>query len=231
MKRTILAAGAALALLLSGCMPMQTTNPAGGDSAPAASSQEETQQSGLFRQNQTEQESTATELQVNVNGSVETVQVTVYSGSGYTIAVPDTWARSDREPSWSPEENSDVSLTVRYYSGKKTAKAAAAFQRAQKDYLFEAVNETTLTGAGQATQLRGTQQATAEGSTEEGGAARSLVAYFVETNDGCYALLLECPTEDTARFGGYLGAMANSFALVQQQSKTPGMLNQSQNQK
>ena len=201
MKRTILAAGAALALLLSGCMPMQTTNPAGGDSAPAASSQ------------------------------VETVQATVYSGSGYTIAVPDTWARSDREPSWSPEENSDVSLTVRYYSGKKTAKAAAAFQRAQKDYLFEAVSETTLTGAGQATQLRGTQQATAEGSTEEGGAARSLVAYFVETNDGCYALLLQCPTEDTARFGGYLGAMANSFALVQQQSKTPGMLNQSQNQK
>ena len=218
-KRIIAAAAAAvLTVALAGCMPVQNTNqPSGEDTAQNQNQQnQQTQeQNGTASENpfnrpqtgqQQTQEPETVDLKVSVNGSVTTVKAVVYTGGGYTIAVPEGWERSDREPQWSPTVNDDVELTVRFYNGKKADAVSKLFQRDEKDYTFEKPTQTSLAHVDQVTELRGSEM--------DDGEVTDLVAYFIDTDAGCYGILLECPAEAGEGFGGYLGAMANSFALT-----------------
>lgn len=224
MNKRILAAAAAAALMtaLAGCMPVQNgTQTNTGDSAQT---QEQTQNQQTQEENSTtanpfnrgqtgeqSQEQETVDLTVSVDGTRKTVKATVYTGSGYTIAVPEGWERSDREPQWNPVAYDDAELTIRFYSGKKAEDVLEPFQRSEDDYAFEKPRQSSLAQAGAVTELRGSE-------TDDDGIT-NMVAYFIDTDAGCYGILLECPDEAAESYGGYLGAMANSFTLKTQTAK------------
>ncbi len=214
MNKRILAAAAAAALMavLAGCMPVQgpQSDDAEGGAGSAGTQQNSSSASNPFQrpqQNQQTQEPETVDLTVSLEGTTETVKATVYVGGGYTIAIPEGWERSDREPQWNPEVNDDVELTVRFYKDKKADAVAKWFQRNEDDYIFEQPAQTALAHVEQVTMLRGS-----ETDAEE---SEELIAYFVDTSAGCYGIILECPTEAAEGFGAYLGAMANSFTLTE----------------
>ena len=101
-----------------------------------------------------------------------------------------------------------MELTIRFYGGKKTEAVLKLFQRDREDYVFEEARESQLGGAGKVTELRGSEM--------EDGQITDLIAYFLETEQGCFGILLECPGADAETYGAYLGAMANSFQLKPQ---------------
>lgn len=216
MNKRIIAVAVAVVLTatLAGCMPVQNTNQPSGEDTTQAQTQQTQEQSGTASANpfnrpqagQQTQEPESVDLTVSVEGGMKTVKATVYTGSGYTIAVPEGWERTDREPQWSPIVNDDVELTVRFYSGKKADAVSELFRRDERDYTFETPTQTSLAHVDQVTELRGSEM--------DDGEITDLVAYFVDTDAGCYGILLECPAEAAEGFGGYLGAMANSFALT-----------------
>ncbi len=214
----ILAAAAALVVSAAGCaMPVQPgtdgTQQGSGSSTQEPSSQ--TQQGAVsnpFSRPQSgseQQEPKTVELQIQQeDGAVDTVTATVYTGSGYTLAVPEGWERDDNEPQWSPRANDAVEFTVRYYTGKKADAVAELFQKDEDEYTFEKTQTGALAHASNVIVLRGSEM--------DEGIVTDLVAYFVNQGDkGCYGLILECPTEASEQFGAYLGAMANSFALTE----------------
>lgn len=217
MKQRILAAAAAavLTVSLAGCMPVQNTaQPSGEDTTQPqkqpTQGQSDTAATNPFNRPQAGQQQTqepeTVDLKVSVDGGVKTVKATVYTGSGYTIAVPEGWERTDREPQWSPITNDDVELTVRFYNGKKADAVSELLRRDERDYTFETPTQTSLAHVDQVTELRGSEM--------DDGEITDLVAYFFDTDAGCYGILLECPAEAAEGFGGYLGAMANSFTLA-----------------
>lgn len=220
-KAWALAAAAALAVSLAGCMPVQNnTQNSDGQDQTENTTQNQTAIQNPFNKNQTSQEQVpaTAELKIQGENGVETVEATIYTGSGYTIAVPsEGWTREKNEPQWSPGSNDDVELTIRFYTGKTADEAVKLLQAAEDDYTFQATAQTTLGSGLTATELAGKE--TERGDGEEIVVAQ-IIAYFVETESGCYGLILECPEEETARYGGYLAAMANSFTLVQEQAQT-----------
>ena len=157
-------AALALAAVLAGCVPMQSSTPQDSSSSPQ--SQNEEQQSSTqegtannpFSGLQTQQEDTpeTVDLTVTADGRTETVTAEVYTGSGYTIAVPQDWVRDANEPQWNPYGNEDVELTVRFYTGRKSAEVIELFQRDEDDYTFEPTVQTSLSNVETVTQLRGT---------------------------------------------------------------------------
>lgn len=214
MKQKVLAltAAAVLALSLAGCMPQQQPPAPQGGAEDAQNSAQENQPAAANpfggRKDPAAQEPEKTELRVNVNGTDQTVPATVYAGAVYTIAVPEGWERDENEPQWNPAANDDVELTIRFYGGKKTEAVLKLFQRDREDYVFEEARESQLGGAGKVTELRGSEM--------EDGQITDLIAYFLETEQGCFGILLECPGADAETYGAYLGAMANSFQLKPQ---------------
>ena len=66
--------------------------------------------------------------------------------------------------------------------------------------------QTFLSNVETVTQLRGTKM--------DDGQLQEMVVYFLDTDQGCYGLILECPSDQADSYGGYLGAMANSFTLL-----------------
>lgn len=218
-KLRVLTAAAAAAAILAGCMPVQ--NNSTQNSAAGGSSSQNQSAVNPFRRDpssgqDTEQKSV--DLQVTVGDQTKTVTALVYTGSsGYSIAVPETWERDDSEPEWSPADNDDVALTVRYYSGKKAEEVLDAFQREEKGYTFETPTKGALAHVDQVTELCASETETDEDDGETGETIR-LVTYFIDTDKGCFALLLECPETASEQYGGYLGAMANSFELTEKNS-------------
>lgn len=208
------AAALALAAVLAGCVPMQSSAPQ--NSSSSTQSQNEEQQSSTqeetannpFSGLQTQQEETpkTVDLTVTADGKTETVTAEVYTGSGYTIAVPQDWVRDQNEPQWNPYGNEDVELTVRFYTGRKSAEVIELFQRDEDEYTFESALQTSLSNVETVTQLRGTKM--------DDGQLQEMVVYFLDTDQGCYGLILECPSDQADSYGGYLGAMANSFTLL-----------------
>ena len=113
-KQWIAAAlAAALTLALAGCMPSES----GGLKNPFAPPQDPAGD-----------EAEKAVLTVYVEGERQDVDAEIYHGSGYTIAVPTNWERSKGEPEWSPYNNDDVELTVRYYAGKEAEELAEQFK-------------------------------------------------------------------------------------------------------
>ena len=208
------AAALALVLALAGCVPVQPGTPQQSGSVSAQDPGNETQSSsqeeapanpfGTLQTQQSQQPETV-ELAVSVNGTTQTVDAVVYTGSGYTIAIPQDWERDENEPQWNPYGNDDVELTVRYYPGRKSADVIELFQRDEDDYTFEPVRQVSLAHVEAVTELRGSEM--------DDGRLQELVVYFIDTEQGCYGLLLECPSDQAASYGGYLGAMAGSFTL------------------
>ena len=208
------AAALALVLALAGCVPVQPGTPQQSGSVSAQDPGNETQSSsqeeapanpfGTLQTQQSQQPETV-ELAVPVNGTTQTVDAVVYTGSGYTIAIPQDWERDENEPQWNPYGNDDVELTVRYYPGRKSADVIELFQRDEDDYTFEPVRQVSLAHVETVTELRGSEM--------DDGRLQELVVYFIDTEQGCYGLLLECPSDQAASYGGYLGAMAGSFTL------------------
>ena len=208
------AAALALVLALAGCVPVQPGTPQQSGSVSAQDPGNETQSSsqeeapanpfGTLQTQQSQQPETV-ELAVSVNGTTQTVDAVVYTGSGYTIAIPQDWERDENEPQWNPYGNDDVELTVRYYPGRKSADVIELFQRDEDEYTFEPVRQVSLAHVEAVTELRGSEM--------DDGRLQELVVYFIDTEQGCYGLLLECPTDQAASYGGYLGAMAGSFTL------------------
>ena len=106
---------------------------------------------------------------------------------------------------WRAYSNDDVELTVRYYPGRKSADVIELFQRDEDEYTFEPVRQVSLAHVEAVTELRGSEM--------DDGRLQELVVYFIDTEQGCYGLLLECPADQAASYGGYLGAMAGSFTV------------------
>lgn len=156
-----------------------------------------------------QEEPKTVELQVQQeDGTTDTVTATVYTGNGYTLAIPEGWERDDNEPQWNPHANDAVEFTVRYYDGKKADAVAELFRKDEDDYTFEAPQTGALAHVSDVVSLRGSEM--------DNGTITDLVAYFVNHGDkGCYGLILECPTEASESFGAYLGAIANSFTLAE----------------
>ena len=227
-----LAAAAALTALLAGCVPVQNTNQGQqnpGDTQNQTQTQDQTQgqtssqegsasnpfQGGSAQsgQQQTEQPQTV-DLTVNVDGQDQTVKATVYQGGGYTIAIPEGWEQDDNEPQWNPYHMDDVELTVRYYTGKTVEEIIPLFQRDEDDYTFEATTTTSLTHVQNVTELRGSEM--------DDGQLKEMVVYYIDVSTdkskACYAIIMECPTNMSQSYGGYLGAMANSFQLTTAQN-------------
>ena len=208
------AAALALVLALAGCVPVQPGTPQQSGSVSAQDPGNETQSSsqeeapanpfGTLQTQQSQQPETV-ELAVSVNGTTQTVDAVVYTGSGYTIAIPQDWERDENEPQWNPYGNDDVELTVRYYPGRKSADVIELFQRDEDEYTFEPARQVSLAHVEAVTELRGSEM--------DDGRLQELVVYFIDTEQGCYGLLLECPSDQAASYGGYLGAMAGSFTL------------------
>ena len=208
------AAALALVLALAGCVPVQPGTPQQSGSVSAQDPGNETQSSsqeeapanpfGTLQTQQSQQPETV-ELAVSVNGTTQTVDAVVYTGSGYTIAIPQDWERDENEPQWNPYGNDDVELTVRYYPGRKSVDVIELFQRDEDEYTFEPVRQVSLAHVEAVTELRGSEM--------DDGRLQELVVYFIDTEQGCYGLLLECPSDQAASYGGYLGAMAGSFTL------------------
>lgn len=223
-KLGALAAAAALTAMLAGCVPVQNTNQGQqntNNTQNQTSSSQEGAVSNPFQGNtQTGQQQTQNEqaqtvdLTVNVDGQDQTVKATVYTGSGYTIAVPEGWDKDHNEPQWDPYHVDDVELTVRYYTGKSVDEIIPLFQRDEDDYTFETPTTTSLSHVQNVTELRGSEM--------DDGRIKELVTYFIDVSTdkskACYAIIMECPTDMSQSYGGYLGAMANSFELVTAQN-------------
>ena len=214
----ILTAAAALVVSAAGCaMPVQPgtdgTQQGGGSSMQDSAGQ--TQQGAASnpfsrpRTDSEQEEPKTVELQVQQeDGTTDTVTATVYTGNGYTLAIPEGWERDDNEPQWNPHANDAVEFTVRYYDGKKADAVAELFRKDEDDYTFEAPQTGALAHVSDVVSLRGSEM--------DNGTITDLVAYFVNHGDkGCYGLILECPTEASESFGAYLGAIANSFTLAE----------------
>ena len=204
----------ALSALLVGCVPAQP--PAGGDAGGGAqgngtqtTEQQTAPVTNPFNVKDTEKNEPETvELSVLTETGVETVEAQVYKGGGYTIAVPKDWIRDDNEPEWSPSKKSDAELTIRFYPEKKADAVAKLFIASEDDYVYEEPAKTTLGDLQNVTKLQGSE-------VEDNGEIDELIAYFVETKTGTYGILLECPSSEAEGYGGYLGAMANSFTLTE----------------
>ena len=221
-----LAAVAALTALLAGCVPVQNTNQ-GQQNPDVSQNQTQDQMSsqegtasnpfqGGFAQSgqQQTQQSQTVDVTVNVDGKDQTVKATVYQGSGYTIAIPEGWEQDDNEPQWNPYHVDDVELTVRYYTGKTVDEIISLFQRDEDDYTFEATTTTSLAHVENVTELRGSEM--------DDGCLQEMVVYYIDVSTdktkACYAIILECPADEAQSYGGYLGAMANSFQLPTNQN-------------
>ena len=197
-KKWIAAAlAAALVLALAGCMPTES----GGFKNPFAS-----------QQNTGEDEPEKATLTISVEGVRKDIEAEIYHGNGYTIAVPLDWERSVGEPEWSPYNNDDVELTVRFYPEQKAEAVAEQFKMDEDDYVFE--GPLSVLGQGISETLQGALML--QGTDRDLEGSENLVTYFIDAKDGCYALILECPTEATEGYGMYLGAMANSFTLAEE---------------
>lgn len=244
-KLWAMAAAAALALSLAGCMP-PGQDPASGSGEEPDSQTEQTGQNGqtgqdgsgdggqtagqssLFNrgQNGQEQEPEKVDLTVKVNGRDKTVEAEVYTGGRYTIAIPvEDWTRDPNEPQWNCKDNDDVELTIRYYTGKKKDDALKLLQEDEDDFTFRTPMKATLGESQEATRLVGkeTEQPDVdEGETEP--VVTELTVYFVEVDQGCYALLLECPETEKDSWGGYLTAMADTFTIVQPENRSRTMM-------
>ena len=213
-----------LVAALAGCMPTNQNgggNPNAGNPQPSTSGGEQLPSSADAAKNpfgfgkkggQDSNEVETTELKIAMaDGQTETVTATIYKGNGYQIAVPEGRERDENEPEWSPRSSEGIEFSVRYYPGKKAKDVQDIFELDYHDYQFEDSAEGTLANIDKVTELRGSE-------VEEDGTDH-LVAYLIETEKGCYGLLLECPKTATESFGGYLGAMANSFQLITEKKK------------
>ena len=135
-KFAALAAAAALTAVLAGCVSVPSgdqgqQDPGGSQSDTQQQTQGQTQGGAAdnpfagsdqtTQQPQDSQQVQTVDLTVNVNGQEQTVTAAVYTGSGYTIAVPEGWEQDHNEPQWNPYHVDDVELTVRYYTGMSAA--------------------------------------------------------------------------------------------------------------
>ena len=224
-KFAALAAAAALTAVLAGCVSVPSgdqgqQDPGGSQSDTQQQTQGQTQGGAAdnpfagsdqtTQQPQDSQQVQTVDLTVNVNGQEQTVTAAVYTGSGYTIAVPEGWEQDHNEPQWNPYHVDDVELTVRYYTGMSAADILPLFQRDEDDYVFEAAQESSLAGLQNVTELRGSEM--------DDDRVQEMVAYFIDVSTdrtkACYGIILECPADLAQSYGGYLGAMANSFTLT-----------------
>lgn len=207
----------ALAFALAGCGSMNQNGAAGSDS--------ENNLGSLFAQNNGQKEEKEPEkvtLTYSVEGEEETAEAEVYTGTGYTIAIPTDWVRANYAVRWNPANNDAVSLAVRYYDAEGKEAAAEAFCRENTDY---AVNMGTVLGTVSET-LSG---ALGVRGTDEAG--NVLSAFFIDATEvdsknkdqaeikGCYALVLKWPKEATEGYAsGLLPAVVNSFAFTAEES-------------
>lgn len=208
----------ALAFALVGCGSMNQNGAAGSDN--------ENNLGSLFAQNNGQKEETEPEkvtLTYTVEGEEESAEAEVYTGTGYTIAIPTDWVRADYAVRWNPANNEDVSIAVRYYEKTTKEDAAETFCRENTDYTMEQKG-TMLGNVSEALKgallVRGTDEA-----------GNVLVAVFMEKpaaeeenklkgqtqskDIGCYALVLKWPAEAAEGYaGGLIPAVVNSFAFT-----------------
>lgn len=136
-----------------------------------------------------------------VEGMQEQVAVTVYQGQGYTISIPDSGWRLERdvddgvfEDTWESTVSDDVELQVSRYEGKTAAAARDAFVRDHDDYRFDDLTGDLVTG-----------------SERDGDV---LVFFTRETGGTTYLVSWQYPAYAAEGFGSRLRQIADTFQLT-----------------
>ena len=138
-----------------------------------------------------------------VEGTEETVPVTLYIGQGYSIYIPDEGWRLEKdvedgipEEKWESTVNDDVELRV-LHLGEKTLEQAKAWVTAEEDDYR--LIEDKQGGLG------GTDEKDRE----------VLEVRFHPSGSQMYAVLYEYPMEAAEGFGARLGQIAETFAVME----------------
>ena len=192
MKYTIFSM-ALSALVLAGCAGEPDPHPAGSGKAPDASVSV-----------QASQRPSAADLEVTVEGEMETVPATLYAQEGYSMYIPNEgWVlRGDTEDGilreiWESTANDEVELMVCHYEDMSSMVARDRFVR-DCGYVF-------------ADGLGGELGAPLYGTDDDGDVLEFMVA---EGLNGTTAVIAwEYPAEAAEGFGVRLAAMANTFEL------------------
>lgn len=199
-----------LALTLSGCGQRGETTPSGTEDTPVAGEQQTPSTAApTTPENQPPTgEAVRPEkagLEFTVEGESETVPATLYMGQGYSIYIPDSGWRLDRDvddgvlqQTWESTLNDDVELTVSRYSGVTAQEARAAFAADSDDYIFE-----DLLGGEWGNPLAGVD--------DEG----DVLAFMSREGDGAvYIVSWKYPARAAEGFGARLRQMADTFEVT-----------------
>ena len=138
-----------------------------------------------------------------VEGTEETVPVTLYIGQGYSIYIPDEGWRLEKdvedgipEEKWESTVNDDVELRV-LHLGEKTLEEAKAWVTAEEDDY----------------RLIEDKQGNLGGTDEKD--REVLEVRFHPSGSQMYAVVYEYPMEATEGFGARLGQIAESFEAME----------------
>lgn len=213
-KRIVIAVLFAVLLLQTGCGAatdsQQTLQPAQTEQEQDSASKQPSALDLFLSASEEEPEEKSVDLQVSIGGERKTVAAVPYTGGRYSIAIVKTWERLPNEPRWQPPDDDSASLTIRYFTGKKTDDAVTTLKKSEKGYDFHSTVKTRLPQEDSVSMLRGVKTEEGEDAVET-----KLTAYFIELErGGTYALLLRAHGTAGEQYEGYLKAMANSFALT-----------------
>ena len=138
-----------------------------------------------------------------VEGTEETVPVTLYIGQGYSIYIPDEGWRLEKdvedgipEEKWESTVNDDVELRV-LYLGEKTLEQAQEWVTAEEDDY----------------RLIEDKQGNLGGTDEKD--REVLEVRFHPSGTQIYAVLYEYPMEAAEGFGARLGQIAETFEVME----------------
>ena len=138
-----------------------------------------------------------------VEGTEETVPVTLYIGQGYSIYIPDEGWRLEKdvedgipEEKWESTVNDDVELRV-LYLGEKTLEQAQEWVTAEEDDY----------------RLIEDKQGNLGGTDEKD--REVLEVRFHPSGSQMYAVLYEYPMEAAEGFGARLGQIAETFEVME----------------
>ena len=195
----------ALLLALTGCGQKPATPPPAAET-PAAEAPAETPTLSAGDRNPTAAELGREEkkdLVFMVEGTEETVPVTLYIGQGYSIYIPDEGWRLEKdvedgipEEKWESTVNHDVELRV-LYLGEKTLEQAQEWVTAEEDDY----------------RLIEDKQGNLGGTDEKD--REMLEVRFYSSGSQMYAVLYEYPMEAAEGFGARLGQIAESFEAME----------------
>lgn len=151
MKKMTLIAALLIVLVLSGCgQKTQTPPPAEEQTNQTTTTPDQTTTtSDQGDRNPTAEElgrAETMELEFMAGNQVETVPATLYIGQGYSLYVPDTGWKLEKdvddgipEEVWESTLNNDVEFAVSHYNGISASDAITAFLNDHDDYVFQDV--------------------------------------------------------------------------------------------